>query len=186
MGQRYSDISDKLAEFIRRQRVFFVATAACDGRINLSPKGMDSLRVLDPNRVIWLNVTGSGNETAAHLLENDRMTLMFCAFEGDPLILRLYGHARALHPRDPDWNGLIGRFPPLPGARQILDLRVDLVQTSCGMGVPLLGFAGEREQLNRWAEKKGEEGIRQYWDQKNRLSLDGRPSRILDDDPDRG
>lgn len=187
MGQRYPDIPDRLAEFIGRQQVFFVATAACDGRINLSPKGMDSLRVLDPNRVIWLNLTGSGNETAAHLLENDRMTLMFCAFDGDPLILRLYGHARSVHPRDPEWAGLIARFPALPGARQIVDLNVDLVQTSCGMGVPLLDFRGERPQLNAWADKKGVDGIRQYWEQRNRVSLDGRPTRILgDDDGDAG
>lgn len=184
MGQRYAEISEKLAQFIRRQKVFFVATAAGDGRINLSPKGMDSLRVLGPNRVVWLNVTGSGNETAAHLLENDRMTVMFCAFEGDPLILRLYGHARSFHPRDPAWDELIGLLPALPGARQIIDLDVDLVQTSCGMGVPLLEFKGEREQLNQWAAKKGEAGIRQYWEQKNRISLDGRPTRILDDAPD--
>jgi hypothetical protein len=183
MGQRYPEISDKLAQFIRGQKLFFVATAACDGRINLSPKGMDSLRVLDPHRVVWLNVTGSGNETAAHLLENDRMTLMFCAFEGDPLILRLYGHARSLHPRDPAWNGLIGLFPALPGARQIIDMRVDLVQTSCGMGVPFLDFRSERPQLNAWAERKGADGIRQYWERKNRVSLDGKPTRILDDTP---
>lgn len=178
MGQRYPEIPEKLVPFIQRQKLFFVATAASDGRVNVSPKGMDTLRLLGPDRVLWLNLTGSGNETAAHLLENDRMTIMFCAFEGEPMILRLYGHARTIHPRDPAWDELIGRFPPLAGARQVIDLRVDLVQTSCGMGVPFFEYRGEREQLRQWAEKKGRDGIEQYWRQKNPLSIDGKPTKI--------
>lgn len=178
MGKRYEELDGTLQEFILRQKVFFVGTAARDGRVNVSPKGLDTLRIFDPNRVIWLNLTGSGNETAAHLLDNDRMTLMFCAFEGDPTILRLYGRARAIHPRDPDWDGLIKRFPALPGVRQLIDMSVDFAQTSCGMGVPLLDYAGERGALERWAERKGEDGIRRYWHERNRLSLDGRPTGI--------
>lgn len=179
MAQRYSDISDKLQNFIARQKIFFVGTATTDGRVNLSPKGMDSLKVLDRNRVVWLNVTGSGNETAAHVQENPRMTLMFAAFEGDPMILRLYGKAKAVHRSDPEWAGLYALFEPMPGARQIFDLAVDLVQTSCGMAVPFFDYAGEREQLTQWAVRKGEEGIREYWKDRNQLSLDGKPTHIV-------
>lgn len=174
MGQRYTEISDKLKRFIEDQKIFFVATAAADGRINVSPKGMDSLRVLGKNRVLWLNVTGSGNETAAHVQESPRMTLMFTAFEGNPMILRLYGTARAIHKQDPEWTELISMFPPIPGARQIFDVDVELVQTSCGMAVPLFDYAGEREQLNDWAVRKGEDGIARYWQEKNQVSLDGK------------
>ena len=180
MGKRYSEIPDKLKRFIEDQKIFFVATATADGRINVSPKGMDSLRVLDANRVVWLNVTGSGNETAAHVQENPRMTMMFAAFEGKPMILRIYGNARVIHKSDPEWKDMITLFRPLPGARQIFDLAVDLVQTSCGMGVPLYDYAGEREQLNEWANKKGEKGIKEYWKQKNQESIDGKPTRILE------
>ncbi len=179
MGQKYTEIAPKMVDFIRRQRLFFVATAAADGRVNLSPKGLDSLRVLDARRVAWLNVTGSGNETGSHVRELPRMTLMFCAFEGSPMILRLYGTARVIHPYDPEWEVLYPCFTPQLGARQIFDLAVDLVHTSCGMGVPLFDYAGEREQLAAWAEKKGETGIRDYWREKNRFSLDGKPTYIL-------
>lgn len=178
MGQRHTELSEKLTAFICRQHVFFVGTADRDGHINVSPKGMDSLRVLDSSRIVWLNLTGSGNETAAHLQSSARITLMFCAFEGDPLILRVYGQGRVIHPRDADWNELVDLFPALPGARQIIDVDIDLVQTSCGFGVPLLDFKSERGMLNVWAEKKGEAGIRQYWQDKNRLSLDGKPTGI--------
>ena len=178
MGRRYSHINDKLKAFIEGQKLFFVGTAAADGRINVSPKGLDSLRVLDRNRVMWLNLTGSGNETAAHVRELDRMTLMFCAFDGSPLILRLYGHARAIHRHDPDWETSYALFNPLPGARQIFDMQVDLVQTSCGMGVPLYDYAGDREQLIDWATRKGETGLKKYRQEKNRTSLDGKPAYI--------
>ncbi|MCI0505786.1 MAG: pyridoxamine 5'-phosphate oxidase family protein [Gammaproteobacteria bacterium] len=180
MGQRYSEITDKLSQFIGKQKIFFVGTAAAGGRINISPKGMDSLRVLDKNRVVWLNVTGSGNETAAHVLEFPRMTIMFAAFEGDPMILRVYGNAKAVHRNDVAWNELYSLFNPLPGARQIFDVTVDLVQTSCGMGVPFFEYTGEREQLNQWAVKKGAEGIKTYWKEKNQTSLDGKPTHIAE------
>ena len=178
MSKLYTEIPKKLQQFIENQKMFFVATATADGRINLSPKGMDSLRVLDPNRLAWLNVTGSGNETAAHVQENPRMTIMFTAFEDNPLILRVYGTAKAVHKDDPEWQLLFPLFPSLPGARQIFDLNVDLVQTSCGMAVPLYDYVGEREQLNTWAEKKGEEGVKAYWKETNRVSLDGKPTHF--------
>jgi hypothetical protein len=178
MGKQYPSINERLTDFIIRQQIFFVATAAAQGRINLSPKGMDSLRIVSPNQVVWLNLTGSGNETAAHLLENDRMTLMFCAFEGDPKILRLYGQAKCHYPDSPEWEAHIGRFPSLPGARQIIIMDIDLVATSCGFGVPLFDYRGQRDELREWAKKKGEEGIKAYWQERNRISLDGKPTGI--------
>jgi len=179
MAKFYTQLTDDLKGFIRRQQIFFVGTAAHDGRVNVSPKGMDTLRVVTEGRIAWLNLTGSSNETAAHLHENDRITLMFCAFEGDPLILRLYGHAQVFHPHDAEWDSLLPFFPAIPGARQIIDISVDLVQTSCGYGVPLFEFKAERDHLKKWAEKKGPKGIRQYWQDKNQLSLDGKPTGIL-------
>jgi hypothetical protein len=178
MAQRFTEIKDSLREFIERQHVFFVGTAARDGRVNVSPKGMDSLRVLGRNRVVWLNVTGSGNETAAHLLEVPRMTLMFCAFSGNALILRVYGTVQTVHVDEPGWADLYGLFPALPGARQIFDLDVDLVQTSCGTAVPFFDFVANRDELNDWAAKKGEQGLREYQAERNRLSLDGRDTGI--------
>ena len=180
MGQRFDSLSGKHIEFISAQKIFFVGTAMADGAVNISPKGMDSFRVLGNTRVAWLNVTGSGNETAAHVQQLPRMTMMFCAFSGDPLILRLYGTARAIHQADAEWNELFALFTPLPGARQIFDITLDLVQTSCGMGVPFFGYEGEREMLSTWATKKGETGIRQYWMDRNRVSLDGIPTHIVE------
>lgn len=173
MAEKFSALSAEHMAFIEAQHLFFVATAAADGRVNVSPKGMDSLRVLGPNRVVWLNLTGSGNETAAHLLQNDRMTLMLCSFDRQPLIMRLYGHARAVHARDTAWGELAGLFGEPPGSRQCFDMQVDLVQTSCGFAVPFYEFGGERRTLTNWAEKQGEAGIRDYWAAKNTVSLDG-------------
>lgn len=180
MGQQYSHISENNRLFIEQQKLFFVGTATADSRVNISPKGMDSLRIVDENRVLWLNVTGSGNETSAHIQNSPRMTLMFAAFEGSPMILRLYGQARVYHESDTQWRELIGLFEPIPGARQIFDLNVDLVQTSCGMAVPLFDYSGDRELLKNWAEKKGRDGIRVYWREKNQQSLDGEPTHISD------
>lgn len=182
MGKRYPTIPDNIQDFIRRQKIFFVGTAGAEGRVNVSPKGMDSLRVLDANRVLWLNVTGSGNETSAHVQENGRMTLMWCAFDGPPMILRIYGTARVIHTRDAAWNDVSAHLPALPGARQIFDLSVDLVQTSCGFAVPLYDYTGDRDQLIKWADTKGEAGVRQYWQDNNQTSLDGMPTHILDPD----
>ena len=179
MGKLFSAIPEKQMDFIRQQKLFFVATAAGDGQVNISPKGMDSLRVINKNRVVWLSVTGSGNESAAHVLENPRMTLMFMAFEGSPLILRLYGQAKVIHRTDSDWDELVSLFPSLPGTRQIFDVTIDQVQTSCGMSVPFFDYVEERELLNQWAEKKGQEGVAEYWQQKNQFSLDGKPTQIL-------
>lgn len=179
MGQQFSAISDKHQLFIERQNIFFVGTATADSRVNISPKGMDSFRVLGPNRVIWLNVTGSGNETAAHVLHNPRMTIMFCAFEGNPVILRLYGKATAIHSADAEWKTLFPLLNPIPGARQIFDMTVDLVQSSCGMAVPFFDYQGERTQLSEWAEKKGEDGVAEYWEKKNQFTIDGIPTHIL-------
>lgn len=180
MGQKFDALSDRLIEFIQQQQLFFVGTATEDSRVNISPKGMDSLRVLTPNRLIWLNVTGSGNETAGHIQQHPRMTIMFCAFNGKPMILRLYGTASVIHQNDKEWNELFPLFDPLPGARQIFDLHIDLVQTSCGMAVPYFDYQGEREQLNNWAEKKGDAGIEDYWREKNSKTIDGIATHIED------
>lgn len=179
MAQQYPALNDRLIDFINSQQLFFVGTATADSRVNISPKGMDSLRVINANRVMWLNVTGSGNETAAHVEDNPRMTIMFAAFTGKPMILRLYGKATAIHQRDSQWATLYPQFDPLPGARQIFILDIDLVQTSCGMAVPLFDYVGDRESLNNWAEKKGEVGIREYWRQKNQQSIDGIETEIV-------
>lgn len=129
-------LNGTLKTFIEEQQLFFVATAAPDGRVNMSPKGLDSLRIVDDNHVVWLNLSGSGNETAAHLRESSRMTLMFCAFEGSARILRVYGTAKATHPGEPGWEALVTQFPEMAGSRQIFEMEIDLVQTSCGTGVP--------------------------------------------------
>ena len=179
MGQQYSQLSEQHIEFIAEQRVFFVGTATADSRVSVSPKGMDSLLVLDPGRVVWLNVTGSGNETAAHVQHNPRMTIMFCAFDGDPLIMRLYGTAKVIHNGDPEWAELFPLFKPLPGARQLFDVAIDLVQTSCGMAVPRYSQVEDRELLNDWAVKKGPDGIAQYWAEKNQSTIDGIPTNIV-------
>jgi hypothetical protein len=179
MGQRYAELSKEHIRFITEQKIFFVGTATADSRVNISPKGMDCLRVLNNNRVAWLNVTGSGNETSAHVQQSPRMTIMFCAFEDKPLILRLYGTAKVVHKSDQEWGNLASLLPSLPGARQIFDVTLDLVQTSCGMSVPNFTYLGDRELLNDWAKKKGEKGISHYWQEKNILSIDGIPTNIL-------
>lgn len=179
MAQRFKELSETHIQFIARQKLFFVGTATAESRVNVSPKGMDSFRVLSKSRVAWLNVTGSGNETSAHVQYDPRMTIMFCAFEGQPLILRLYGTAKVVHKRDLEWPELCALFPPLPGARQMFDLTIDLVQTSCGMAVPYFSYVGDRESLNEWAAGKGEEGLRRYQAEKNEVSLDGIPTHIV-------
>jgi Pyridoxamine 5'-phosphate oxidase len=143
---KFPEITDRFRSFIEQQQIFFVGTAAPDGRVNISPKGMDTLRVLGPRRIVWLSLTGSENESAAHLREIPRMTLMWCAFEGNPMILRAYGNATVVHPRDPGWDTLAQLFPALPGTRQIFDLTVNLVLRSCGMGVPFFEFRGARRR----------------------------------------
>jgi len=135
MGKQLLEITTELKKFIENQKIFFVGTAVREGRVNISPKGMDTFRIINSNRIVWLNLTGSGNETAAHLQLNDRMTIMFCAFEGKPLILRLYGQARIYHERDSEFSSLINLFPKIAGTRQLIEMEVDLIQTSCGFSV---------------------------------------------------
>jgi hypothetical protein len=177
---KFPEITERFRSFIEQQKIFFVGTAGRDGRVNISPKGMDTLRVLGPYRVVWLSLTGGENESAAHLRETPRMTLMWCAFEGGPMILRAYGKATVIHPRDPSWGKLAPLFPALPGARQIFDLTVDLVLRSCGMGVPLFEFRGPRDALLHWAEKKGDGGLKEWWQEMNQVSLDGKPTGIFE------
>ena len=179
MGQQFNEMSQQHIRFIAEQKIFFVGTATADSRVNISPKGMDSLRVLSANRVAWLNVTGSANETSAHVQQLPRMTIMFCSFGAQPLILRLYGTARVVHRNDADWDSLLSLFKPLPGPRQIFDLAIDLVQTSCGGAVPLFTYDGERDTLNNWLVNKGEEGLMKYRAEKNVVSIDGIPTNII-------
>ncbi|MBI1418517.1 MAG: pyridoxamine 5'-phosphate oxidase family protein [Limimaricola sp.] len=178
MAKRFDAFSDDHTRFIAEQHIFFVASAAPDGRVNLSPKGGDALRVTGPNRLVWRNLTGSGNETAAHLLESPRMTVMWCSFTTRPLILRAYGTARVLHRDEDGFADLNALFPAHPGARQVYDMTVDLVQTSCGYAVPFMDFVADRDTLDTWAEKKGEDGIRAYWTEKNLTSVDGKPTGL--------
>jgi len=182
MAKRYEQLNDELIGFIAAQPLYFVGTAANDGTINVSPKGFDSLRVLSPTRVVWMNLTGSGNETAAHLQQNHRLTMMFCAFEGRPKILRLYGKAQVVHPRDPAWQELSSLFPAHKSARQCVDFSIELVQTSCGFGVGLFDYQGERDNMHVWLANKDESGLRDYWREKNQVSLDGLPTHILEDE----
>ena len=170
--------------FIKKQPVFFVATAAPEGRVNVSPKGMGTLKILSDTHVRWLNLTGSGNETAAHLRLSDRMTLMFCAFEGDALILRVYGTASVTHPHDVGWAEKTAAFPDLAGSRQVIDMKIDMVQTSCGYGVPIMKFKAQRgpDELVPYFEKMRPEGVTAYWKKRNAHSIDGYETGIFDDD----
>lgn len=179
MGKKLPQLNPDLIEFIKAQKIFFVGTAMSTGSVNVSPKGTDSFRVLANNRVLWLNLTGSGNETATHVQENNRMTIMFCAFEGDPLILRLYGKAKVYHPFDAEWQEYMALFPANNGARQIFDMEIDFVQSSCGFAVPFMEYQAERDKLNKWTKKIGQKGVKEYWEKKNTKSLDGHPTGIF-------
>ncbi len=178
MGKVYEAIDERLAELIGRQHLFFVATAAlsAEGSVNLSPKGLDSFVILDPHTVAYLDLVGSGAETIAHLRENGRITILFCSFEGSPLLLRLYGRGEVVEPGDEGFETLLTRFPKYPGTRSIIRVSITRIADSCGFGVPLYRFEGERTQLTSWAERKGEEGLREYQLGNNRVSLDGLPA----------
>lgn len=180
MAQFYDTITDDLRDFIARQHMFFVATAplAADGHVNLSPKGLDVFRVLAPNRVAYLDMTGSGNETSAHLLENGRITFMFCAFEGPANILRLYGTGRTILPGTAEWEALAPRFTLYTGARQIISAEITLAQTSCGYAVPLYDYREQRETLTRYWEQKGSEVCADYQVEKNGRSIDKLPTPL--------
>ena len=182
MAKVFDSITADLQRFIQAQHIFFVATAplAADGHVNLSPKGLNSFRILSPNQVAYLDVTGSGNETSAHLQENGRITFMFCAFQEPPSILRLYGKGRTVLPDTSDWPALYALFTPIPGTRQVIIADIDRVQTSCGMGVPLYEPVGQRESLVKWADKKGKEGLHEYQQQKNAVSIDGLPTALAE------
>jgi hypothetical protein len=178
MGKTYDHIPPDLQQFIAAQKVFFVATAPLDGggHVNLSPKGLDCFRVLSETRVAYLDLTGSGNETGAHVEENGRITFMFCAFDGPPNILRLYGRGRTVQPGSAEWAALAPTFPEFPGARQIVLADVHRVMTTCGFAVPFYDFRGDRDTLVRWAEGKGAEALDRYRKEKNARSIDGIPT----------
>jgi hypothetical protein len=181
MAQFYDELSDAHCTFIEAQKIFFVGSAPHSGRVNVSPKGLESFRILSPQRAGYLDGTGSGNETAAHVLENGRVTFMFCAFDGKPLILRIYGRGRPVHPRDAEWDQLRPLFgPPMPGERQLIIAEIESVQTSCGFGVPLFGYEGQRSILADYATKLGSDGMAAYRAKKNVRSIDGLPTGLLE------
>jgi Pyridoxamine 5'-phosphate oxidase len=182
MGKRVSVITPELQNFIGEQSVFFVASAplSANGHVNVSPKGLDTFRVLGPRQVAYLDLTGSGNETAGHVAENERLTIMFCAFSGRPQIVRLYCRARVVVRGGAEWPSLIKQFPSHPGRRQVIVGDVEFVQTSCGYGVPEMKFVSRRETLTRWAEAKGDEGLVEYRRIHNRSSLDALKTPVTD------
>lgn len=179
MARFYDALTPELIAFATAQRLFFTASGTSEGRVNLSPKGTDSFRVLDPKTACYLDLTGSGTETAAHARADGRLTLMFCSFDESPLILRLYGRSRVVLMGDTEWDMLRPRFPSLQGARQIICLAIDSVQTSCGYAVPRYEYLGERETYPRWAEKKGAAGLRDYQRTRNVTSIDGLPTGLI-------
>ena len=178
MAKQFDSLSDDHSAFIAAQHIFFCGTAAEDGRVNVSPKGMDSLRVLSPNRIIWRNLTGSGNETAGHLAKVNRMTLMWCGFEKRPMIMRTFGSAKTLHADNVGFDELNKLFAQSDGARQIYDMQIDLVQTSCGYAVPYYDHAGHRDTLEKWTDDRGPEQIRTFWRERNLETIDGFPTHI--------
>ncbi len=183
MAKQFAELEPAHRTFIERQHIFFVASAAQTGRVNVSPRGTDALRVIDSQTVIYLDRTGSGNETAAHVRASNRLTLMLCAVAGPPLILRLYGKGRIMARGSEEYAELLqshfANNEPL-GARQIVRLDIDLVQTSCGYGVPLFDYTGERDSMDNWANAKGPDGIKAYWREKNQRSIDGFPTGMLE------
>ncbi len=177
MSRVYDMLDERLSNFLRRQHVFFVATAplAGGGLVNLSPKGLDTFTILGPRRVAYLDLTGSGVETIAHLRENGRIVVMFCAFDGPPRIVRLHGRGRVVVPGDQDFDDLVSRFPSRPGIRSVIDVDVTRIADSCGYAVPLMSFEAERTRLDDWADQRGPEGLDEYRAKKNAVSLDGLP-----------
>lgn len=178
MSKRHENITPEISTCIREQRVFFVATAprASDGHINVSPKGGDSFRVLGPLEAVYQDFTGSGAETAAHVRENGRIVVMFCAFQGPPKIVRIHGSGMPITAEDPRYAKFVELFPVNPGTRAFVLIRVDRVSDSCGYSVPLYRFQSQRETLDRWASTKTPEGLKAYRAAKNRQSIDGLPA----------
>lgn len=180
MGQKFLELSEVHLAFIHEQQMFFVATADTDGRVNVSPKGLDTFRVINSKQIVWLNLTGSGNETAAHIHANKRMTIMFNAVVGAPMILRLYGTAQVIHHNDSNWQDYYDMFDDYIGARQIFVMAIEMVQTSCGMAVPLYDYKEQRDALLKSGQRKGVEGIKTYWRERNQTTIDGKPTHIVD------
>lgn len=180
MGKQFAELNDDLRAFIAKQQMFFVATAplSADGHVNLSPKGLDTIRILGPTTVAYLDLTGSGVETIAHLRENGRLTVMFCAFAGRPRIVRIQGRGRVVVPTDAEWAQVSAGFPEFPGVRSVIVLDADRISDSCGYSVPLYEFVGHRKQLIDWANKKGPDGVEEYKAKKNRESIDGLPGLV--------
>ncbi|BAU52797.1 pyridoxamine 5'-phosphate oxidase family protein [Mucilaginibacter gotjawali] len=181
MGKFYNEIPEQQKAFIEKQKMFFVASAplSADGHVNLSPKGMDCFRVLSPNRVAYMDIIGSGNETSAHILENGRITFMFCAYDGPPMILRLYGKGYSVIPGDEEWEALAQNFNLVMSTRQIIVADIDMVQTSCGYVVPYYQYGGERDTMPKWVASKGAEALETYKAEKNMQSIDGLPTGLV-------
>jgi hypothetical protein len=177
VGMVYPEIDDSIRQFIEAQPVFFVGSAPLDreGHVNVSPKGLDSLRILGPRRLAYLDLTGSGIETVSHLKENGRIVLMFCAFQGPPKIIRVHGRGRVIEPGHPEFYALASSFPDLEGKRSVILVEVSRISDSCGFGVPLLKCEGQRNQLTAWATRLGPEKLDAYQRDKNRESIDGLP-----------
>jgi len=182
MAQTFDGITDALCAFIEAQHVFFVGSAplSAEGHVNVSPKGLDCFRVLSPTRVAYLDLTGNGNETSAHVHENGRVTFMFCGFAGKPMILRLFGRARVVLKGADGWDDLAARFPTFAGARQVVVADLDRVQTSCGFAVPRMDYIEDRDLLPKWAEKKGPAKLAEYRRAKNARSIDGLETPVAD------
>jgi len=179
MAHFFDELNEEMKEFISKQHMFFVATAPKEGKINLSPKGLESLKIINNNKILWLNYLGSGNETAAHLLEDNRMTLMFCAYEGDPLIIRVYAKVKVIQEKDEQWDSYIGEFGQQSGARQVFELQVESVNSSCGWGVPLYEYKGQREKLAGYLENSSKEEQVKYMKQNNQFSFDGKETKLF-------
>ena len=180
MAVKFESINKAHKEFMEKQKMFVIGSAGDDSFINVSPKGMDSFKIMDENTVVWMNHTGSGNETSAHVQENGRMTIMFNSFDKAPMILKLYGKATVIHEKDEEWEEMSSHFTAFIGVRQFFEMKVELVLTSCGFGVPQYKYIGERNSLKKWAEKQGREGIKTYWSEKNVETLNGVKTNILE------
>jgi len=182
MGKITEKLSEKDIEFINKQKMFFIATAPKEGKINLSPKGLDgTFKIINENKILLLNYYGSGNETATHLLEDDRITIMFCAFEGKPNILRLYCKAKAIQEKDSNWDEYVSSFENTNGARQVFDITIENVNNSCGMGVPLYDYVQQRDELSDIYKNTSKEDQIKYMKKKNQISFDGKPTKLFEE-----
>lgn len=179
MAHIFDGLNESMKNFIQKQKMFFVATAPKEGKINLSPKGLDTLKIISNNKILWLNYLGSGNETAAHLLEDNRMTLMFNAFEGDPLIIRIYARVKVIQEKDTQWNKYIQNFSNTSGARQVFELEIDSVNSSCGWGVPLYEYKGQRQKLKNYLDTSTKEEQLVYMKKNNQFSFDGKETKLF-------